>query len=104
MGSPDPYDIVLAVGQLLNRAPGREPLGYDSTPLNHCKFSSLGISRTMDRMFKLPLGALLLLSCALNVSAHGGGEHAQVEVLPDADWATRHMAGTKSPEFSQYET
>ncbi|KAH8639903.1 hypothetical protein IG631_02844 [Alternaria alternata] len=44
-------------------------------------------------MLKLPLSALLLLSCALNASAHGGNEHTQVEVPPDADWATRHMAG-----------
>jgi hypothetical protein len=50
----------------------------------------------MDRMFKLPFGALLLLSCALNALAHGGTEHAQVEVPPDADWATRHMAGMNS--------
>jgi hypothetical protein len=48
----------------------------------------------MTRLPQVPLSALLLLSCALNVSAHGGGEHAQVVVAPDADWATRHMAGT----------
>ncbi|KAF1839347.1 secretory pathway protein-like protein Ssp120 [Decorospora gaudefroyi] len=46
----------------------------------------------MDRILKAPLSALLLLSCALRTSAHGGTEHAQVEVAPDADWATRHMA------------
>lgn len=46
----------------------------------------------MNRFFQAPLGAFLLLSCAYNVSAHGG-EHAQVVVAPDADWPTRHMAG-----------
>ena len=48
----------------------------------------------MTRLLQIPLGALLLLSGALNAAAHGGGEHAQVVVAPDADWATRHMAGT----------
>jgi len=58
----------------------------------------------MNRMFKLPLGALLLLSCALNASAHGGAEHAQVEVAADADWATRHMAGMNFTRSPQHET
>lgn len=47
----------------------------------------------MNRILQVPFSALLLLSCALNASAHGSHEHAQVEVPPDADWATRHMAG-----------
>ncbi|KAH7398258.1 hypothetical protein BKA66DRAFT_565877 [Pyrenochaeta sp. MPI-SDFR-AT-0127] len=46
----------------------------------------------MNRLLQIPVSALLLLSCAYNASAHGGGEHSQVEVAPDADWATRHMA------------
>ncbi|KAF2129639.1 secretory pathway protein-like protein Ssp120 [Dothidotthia symphoricarpi CBS 119687] len=46
----------------------------------------------MNRLLQAPLGALLLLSCALNVSAHGDGDHSQIVVAPDADWATRHMA------------
>ncbi|KZM23999.1 calcium ion binding [Ascochyta rabiei] len=45
----------------------------------------------MTQLLHLPLSALLLLTCALTVSAHGG-EHSQIEVAPDADWATRHMA------------
>ncbi|CAO2654752.1 Nn.00g114850.m01.CDS01 [Neocucurbitaria sp. VM-36] len=46
----------------------------------------------MNRLLQAPLSAFLLLSCAFQASAHGGGEHAQIEVAPDADWATRHMA------------
>ncbi|KAF2248812.1 secretory pathway protein-like protein Ssp120 [Trematosphaeria pertusa] len=46
----------------------------------------------MSRLLPIPLSALLLLSCALNASAHGGAQHEQVVVAPDADWATRHMA------------
>ncbi|KAA8627369.1 secretory pathway protein Ssp120 [Pyrenophora tritici-repentis] len=46
----------------------------------------------MSPILRLPFSALLLLSCALNAAAHGSHEHAQVEVAPDADWATRHMA------------
>jgi hypothetical protein len=55
----------------------------------------------MDRILKVPLSAFLLLSCALNASAHGGAEHAQVEVAADADWATRHMAGKSYSYASQ---
>ena len=51
----------------------------------------------MDRIRQSPLGKLLVLLCALNVAAHGGTEHAQVEVAPDADWATKHMAGELFP-------
>lgn len=51
----------------------------------------------MSRLLRIPLSALLLLSSALNASAHGGGEHQQIVVAPDADWATRHMAGTYFP-------
>lgn len=40
------------------------------------------------------LRALAIFSCALNTLAHGGTEHPQIEVAPDADWATRHMAGS----------
>lgn len=47
----------------------------------------------MSRLLRTPLSALLLLAGALNVSAHGGGDHQQIVVAPDADWATRHMAG-----------
>lgn len=47
----------------------------------------------MTQLIQLPLSALLLLTCALTTSAHGG-EHSQIVVAPDADWATRHMAGT----------
>lgn len=47
----------------------------------------------MNRLLQIPLSALLLLSCALRAAAHGGGEHQQIIVAPDADWATRHMAG-----------
>lgn len=54
----------------------------------------------MDRLLRTPLSALLLLSCALNVSAHGGA-HEQIVVAPDADWATKHMAGTKPLSSSQ---
>jgi hypothetical protein len=50
--------------------------------------------QAMARLLQVPLGTFLLLSCALNASAHGNGEHAQVVVAPDADWPTRHMAGT----------
>ncbi|KAF1846737.1 secretory pathway protein-like protein Ssp120 [Cucurbitaria berberidis CBS 394.84] len=46
----------------------------------------------MNRLLQAPLSAFLLLSCAFKASAHGGGEHANIEVAPDADWATRHMA------------
>ncbi|OAL54289.1 hypothetical protein IQ07DRAFT_583583 [Pyrenochaeta sp. DS3sAY3a] len=46
----------------------------------------------MNCLFKLPFSSLLLLSCVYTAAAHGGGEHAQIEVAPDADWATRHMA------------
>lgn len=56
-------------------------------------------TREMTRLLQAPFSAVLLLSCALNASAHGGGgEHAQVVVAPDADWATRHMAGTVSSD------
>ncbi|KAF2688254.1 hypothetical protein K458DRAFT_361316 [Lentithecium fluviatile CBS 122367] len=46
----------------------------------------------MTRLLRIPLSTLLLVLCALNAAAHGGGEHQQVVVAPDADWATRHMA------------
>ncbi|KAF2829380.1 secretory pathway protein-like protein Ssp120 [Ophiobolus disseminans] len=45
----------------------------------------------MNRLIQAPLSAFLLLSCAYKASAHGG-EHSQIVVAPDADWATRHMA------------
>jgi len=48
----------------------------------------------MTQLQQRPLSALVLISCALTAAAHGGGEHAQIVVAPDADWATRHMAGT----------
>jgi hypothetical protein len=51
---------------------------------------------TMTRLFCLPFSATLLLSYALTTSAHGG-DHSQIVVAPDADWATRHMAGTARP-------
>lgn len=47
----------------------------------------------MRQINQLPVSALLLAFCALNVLAHGGSEHAQIVVADDADWATRHMAG-----------
>ncbi|KAF1992694.1 hypothetical protein P154DRAFT_541008 [Amniculicola lignicola CBS 123094] len=47
---------------------------------------------TTPAFLRLSLGALALLSHTLNVSAHGGSEHAQIVVADDADWATRHMA------------
>lgn len=47
----------------------------------------------MTRLLRTPLSAYLLLSCAFGASAHGGGEHSQIVVAPDADWPTRHMAG-----------
>ena len=32
------------------------------------------------------------------VAAHGGGSHQKpLQVDPEADWATRHMAGTVPP-------
>ena len=37
--------------------------------------------------------ALLLLLGPLPISAHG--EHNQIPVAADADWATKHMAGTR---------
>ncbi|KAF1943072.1 secretory pathway protein-like protein Ssp120 [Clathrospora elynae] len=46
----------------------------------------------MNHLLQTPLSAFLLLSCAFKASAHGGTEHSQIEVAPDADWATRHMA------------
>lgn len=46
----------------------------------------------MLRLLQLPISALLLLSSALQVSAHG--DHSNMEVPEDADWATRHMIGT----------
>ena len=49
----------------------------------------------MSRLLQIPVTALLVLSCALNAAAHGGGEHQQVVVAEDADWATRHMAGER---------
>jgi hypothetical protein len=48
----------------------------------------------MTQLLQRPLSALVLISCVLSAAAHGGGEHAQIVVAPDADWATRHMAGT----------
>ena len=43
---------------------------------------------------RIPLTLILALSAALNAAAHGGEHHEQIVVAPDADWATRHMAGT----------
>lgn len=40
----------------------------------------------------MPFSALLLIATALQASAHGGADHAQITVADDADWATRHMA------------
>ena len=86
----DPYDIVSAIG-----CSWTEPLSINTTAqLAHFALSSLSILIKMNRILQVPFSALLLLSCALNASAHGNTEHAQVEVAPDADWATRHMAGT----------
>lgn len=51
----------------------------------------------MIRLLQIPLSAFLLLSSALNASAHGGGEHHEIVVPDDADWATRHMAGKNAP-------
>ena len=51
----------------------------------------------MSRALRIPLSALLLLSSALNAAAHGahdGNDGHQIVVAPDADWATRHMAGS----------
>jgi hypothetical protein len=50
----------------------------------------------MIQLLQTPLRALLLLSCALEASAHGG-DQSQVVVAPDADWPTRHMAGMYIP-------
>ncbi|KAF1924319.1 uncharacterized protein M421DRAFT_72908 [Didymella exigua CBS 183.55] len=46
----------------------------------------------MTQLLRAPLSAFVLLTFALNTSAHGGGDHSQIVVAPDADWATRHMA------------
>ncbi|KAF3035252.1 hypothetical protein E8E12_007366 [Didymella heteroderae] len=46
----------------------------------------------MAQLLRSPLSALLMLTCAVTTSAHGGGDHSQIVVAPDADWATRHMA------------
>jgi hypothetical protein len=53
-------------------------------------------THTMSRALRLPLSALLLLASALNAVAHDGHDGHdghQIVVAPDADWATRHMAG-----------
>ena len=55
----------------------------------------------MNRLLQTPFGAFLLLSCAFKASAHGGGDHAQTVVAPDADWATRHMIGKCSIKHIQ---
>lgn len=41
----------------------------------------------------LALSVASILGLASYVSAHGGSGHEQIVVAPDADWATRHMAG-----------
>jgi hypothetical protein len=47
----------------------------------------------MSRLTGTWTSALLLACCALNAAAHGGDHMEQIVVAPDADWATRHMAG-----------
>lgn len=47
--------------------------------------------RHISNMLALPLAVITGLTSY--VSAHGGGGHEQIVVAPDADWATRHMAG-----------
>lgn len=48
--------------------------------------------------------ALLLLAAPL-AAAHGAHEHhEQIVLAPDADWATRHMAGTVFPSLRPFRT
>lgn len=49
----------------------------------------------------LNICALLSMGVAL-VSAHGGAHQKPLEVDPDADWATRHMAGKFSLLLAPY--
>lgn len=72
-----------------------------TSPQHHSCNCSLSIATNMNRLLRIPLSAYLLLSCALGAAAHGGGEHQQIVVADDADWATRHMAG-KSAKFPFY--
>lgn len=51
------------------------------------------LNTTMSWPTRISCGALLLAACALNAAAHGN-HMEQIVVAPDADWATRHMAGT----------
>jgi hypothetical protein len=81
---------VIAVGvQQLSSAPCPSRTTKDRNDITQF---TLTILATMNRLLQSPLSAFLLLSCAYTASAHGG-EH--VVVAPDADWQTRHMAGTK---------
>ncbi|KAF2273057.1 uncharacterized protein EI97DRAFT_405221 [Westerdykella ornata] len=45
----------------------------------------------MLRLLHISLGAIIVFLSA-HVNAHGGGDHSQIVVPDDADWATRHMA------------
>jgi hypothetical protein len=54
----------------------------------------------MPNLLRIPFCALLLAFGALNASAHGG-DHSQITVPDDADWATRHMAGERFGIFSR---
>jgi hypothetical protein len=69
-------------------------------------FSFTHPRRTEEESFKMAFGRLLS-TCAASmaivglVTAHGGGAHQKpLQVDPEADWATRHMAGTVQTPYS----
>ena len=81
--------VVIAAGAKIKRNPWRR---RHIVELDNDTYTTTSIA--MTQLLQRPLSALVLISCALTAAAHGGGEHAQIVVAPDADWATRHMAGT----------
>ncbi|KAF2747850.1 EF-hand [Sporormia fimetaria CBS 119925] len=67
-------------------------LDYKRKVLRELESGEGGDEVNMGRFLQIPLTALIISLWAPTTYAHGGGDHSQIVVPEDADWATRHMA------------
>lgn len=65
---------------------------YKFRRLNHFE---LDVTDYCNCNFVAMLFTLFLLAISFMSGAKAHGDHGQQPLSPDADWATRHMAGTK---------